>query len=48
MIIDMQEEFSKHVWREIALLWKRLYELKDCPCKERDDIWLQLEEYEEL
>ena len=27
-------------------LYKRLYELKDCDCQERDEIWQEIQEME--
>lgn len=43
--LNEQLDLKENLRRERDL-WKRLWELRDCPCKERDTIWQELQDYE--
>ena len=38
---QMLQEYVAY-WKRRSDLWERLYQLKDYPCQERDDIWEEL------
>jgi len=33
-------------WKRKAEIWERIYELKDCDCLEKDELWMELQEDE--